>query len=355
MDNLIDDPGLAQMADAASTARRQKANLGVLGAIGDNLASRQSIGNFALGKMNAPDHTASQTADAVSGSIQDPYQQSKLVTDYMNQKYGLAKAQRDESSATGTDVADFARDTYGDKFKIPQGITNDQFGRIAPLIKQKAEQDLVAKKADALIAATQLRANNTAAGLDLRKDNQTVRAGDRISNDPQIKQLTQQDQVLGRGYEILSKPTVTNQEFNDAQIELGNAIAGAKSGALGKLERTEYDTAQQKLAGLKQMVTGSPQDAVPKELLDRVRGLIDETRASFSRHRQERAQSLKAPYASNDAANARQDEVIQGYQAPAPQPSAQTPAYDADVLDYAKTHNITPDQAQAVKSQRTGK
>lgn len=161
-------------------------------------------------------------------------------------------------------------------------------------------------------------------GLDLRKDSQASHAADVIHKDPTIHQLTSQIQLVDRGRDILNKPGLTNQEFNDVQIELSNAIAGARSSALGKLERTEYETMGQKWAELKQRLTGSPQDAVPSEILARVRGLAEEMSGSMQKHRSEQAQRLARTYAHNHDAQREQDNAIYQYDY-APEQPAQAP------------------------------
>jgi len=46
---------------------------------------------------------------------------------------------------------------------------------------------------------------------------------------------------------------------------------------------------------------------------------------------------------------------IRGYSELSGKPSDKTKSFSSDVLDYAKKNNITPEQAQAIKDQRTGK
>jgi hypothetical protein len=150
-------------------------------------------------------------------------------------------------------------------------------------------------------------------GLDLKKDEQAARAADRIHKDPIIQRTQKQGSVLDRGLNILKKPGLTNQEFNDVQMELSNAIAGGNSSAMGKLTRTEYHTLGQNLGELMQKVTGKPQESAPPELVERVKALMQEMRGTIGREAFERANGLKRNYGHNQAANDEQEKAIQVY------------------------------------------
>lgn len=61
----------------------RKANLGIIGAVGDALSSGQSFGNFYTGKMNQANNTASRMTGAVADSLEDPVaRQAKLYGAY---------------------------------------------------------------------------------------------------------------------------------------------------------------------------------------------------------------------------------------------------------------------------------
>ena len=182
------------------------------------------------------------------------------------------------------------------------------------------------------------RAQSMTSGLGIREDAQAAKAADTIHKDTQVTQMTNQLNLMDRARGILERPSLTNQEFNDVQIELSNAIAGARSAALGKLERTEYESAQQTLADLKQRITGKPQDAVPPQILARVKSLADEVTAKLAQHRFERVENLRRPYKNNKAAESAQDEAIQKYAVP--QREAQSTAPKAAP---GKVRVISPD------------
>lgn len=150
--------------------------------------------------------------------------------------------------------------------------------------------------------------------VGIKKDNQTSHAADLIHNNKQVLQLTQQLDRLDRGRSILDQPTITNQEFNDYQQEIQSAITNASGGgSLGKLQRTEYKTAQGALAGIKQQITGNPQDAVPRPIVERLKALADHTKSVMQAHRYDQAKNLKRNFSSNPDANTEQDKAIEIY------------------------------------------
>lgn len=185
----------------------------------------------------------------------------------------------------------------------------------------------------------------------IKQDDQTSRAANTIHNDKRVVQLSQQLDQLERGRRILDQPTITNQEFNDYQQEIQSAISGASGGALGKLERTEYTTAQQELANLKQKITGRPQDAVPRELVERLKGLADHTKEMMAMHRSNRAQTLVRPYAHNPDAEDAQRKAAEAYRYEA-QPAAsanQINPEDQQAIQWAKQNPSDPRSAQILK------
>lgn len=154
---------------------------------------------------------------------------------------------------------------------------------------------------------------------EIAQDTQSSKAADTIHNDKRVIQLSSQLDQLERGRRILDQPNITNQEFNDYQQEIQSAISGASGGALGKLERTEYVTLQGQLAALKQKITGKPEDAVPTEIVDRLKDLADHTKDIMSAHRVTRAQNLVRPFAHNPAAEAAQQAAVKAYVPQAPE------------------------------------
>jgi hypothetical protein len=185
-----------------------------------------------------------------------------------------------------------------------QGIKNEGAAKTQTLKNQGA--------ADVQTLKNQGQGSGTNSRAATAADRLASAAADKIHNDTIVKGLSTQKQLADRALGILDRPGLTNQEFNDIQMEMSNAIAGAKSAAIGKLERTEYTSLQQKFNELVQQVTGEPQEAVPTGILARAKSLAQETADRFGADRYTRAQSLRREY-SNPLAMKNQNDAISKY------------------------------------------
>lgn len=188
-------------------------------------------------------------------------------------------------------------------------------------------------------------------GLGLREDAQASRAADTVHHDKQILTLTQGLDRLDRGRPILDQNTITNQELNDYQQEIQGALTGAQGGGgLGKLERTEYTSLQGKIAGLKQYMTGQPQDAAPRELVERLKALADHTREVMVQHRSGRASSLNRNFAHNPAANEEMGKAIQEYAPSNGILKSNNSQQDSQAVEWAKSNPKDPRSAIILKA-----
>lgn len=140
--------------------------------------------------------------------------------------------------------------------------------------------------------------------LGIQKDEQSRRAVNDIVKDSRISKMSDSIDMTNRALNIIDRPGITNQEFNDVQIELSNAIAGARSSALGKLERTEYHTFEQTIAEIKQRATGEfANESVPPAFVARVRKLATNLVNDLYDQRIKRANLIKKDYKNNSNAN----------------------------------------------------
>jgi hypothetical protein len=393
---VADDDGPSRLLpritpEDLAAAHERKATLAALGGVGDALANQQSFGNFFLGHMNPHQDVSGglkPLMDQADQNVKDKQVLLKQATD--RPQVELAQRMNDPTSTESKFVAAKANAIVGRLMEDPQVRKNPElsarYQNMSDQLKKggmsgmaittlldndKALGDLFkadasGEKIAAAMANLQRQQDNFERKFGMAQDTQAVKAGDRITNDGPIKTLTAQMQLTQRGLGILKKERVTNQEFNDVQQELSNAIAGAKGAALGKLERTEYDTYSQKLSEIKQKLTGRPQDAVPPEILARVQGLASDMVNSFAQHRSERAETLRRQYGANPGAQREQDAAIQGYgyQPPAPRgaapggdggvpgmgsaqaaPGSRRKVSSQEVQDYATKHGMNPNAA----------
>lgn len=260
--------------------------------------------------------------DDGSGNL-DWNDQKKREMDYSAQEYDPNSDVSKRQNTMAKGLLDSAEPGLGDSF--PQGMSAHEVGQTTKEgLLGKTLTGIYGKQGREIVAArTDARNQILREGLGIRKDAQSSHAVDTVTKDPQIEQMNNQVNLVDRGRQILNKPGLTNQEFNDTQIELSNAISGARSAAMGKLERTEYDSAQQRWAELMQKITGKPQDAIPPEILARAKSLTDETIAMLKKHRSGRAQSLGRHFQHNPDAEDQMNKAIQGY---AVDPEEPTPA-----------------------------
>lgn len=257
-----------------------------------------------------------------TGSL-EPTEETKLARQVQNEKNKQALAGFDPNSAYSQKYSALA----GGLLKSAAPNFDPSLVQGLPAAELKDEGGLIGKAIAGgygtqgrQIVAERMGERNAVMreGMNLRKTGQASTASDKIHNDAIIKQKTQQLDLTQRGYELLNKPGLTNQEFNDVQQELSNAIAGAKSSALGKLERTEYETFEQKFNELKQRISGKPQDAVPPEILERVKSLADDLNKSLITQRAERAKMIGSKqWKSNPEAQEEQKRAVETYTAPA--------------------------------------
>lgn len=250
--------------------------------------------------------------EGADGSVQlNPIEQQKRDTEQQKFDTGSEISRRHRDFTRG--LLEAVKPGLGDI--IPDDMSASE-------LEEKSTSGLLSKQTSGMLGlqGRQITSDRVAEGndikrqgLDIRKDAQASHAADTVHKDKRVMQLTQQLDQLERGRGILDQETITGQEFNDYQQEIQAAISGAGGGALGKLERTEYTTAMGELAALRQKWSGKPQDAVPKEIVERLKALADHTRDIMARHRAERATSLQRTFRSNDAANEEMGKAIKTY------------------------------------------
>ena len=317
-------------------------NLGLLGGIAEGLKSGMTAYN------TERDYQDKKSQEAIEKAMRDRAYQLQLAQAGYNDVGGsLVRTPEAElqakvaSSKANADLQGY--DPTSDRSKTARTMTAgilksakiDSSGLIPDNATEKDLENKLLEKAvtgsygvqgrvltsDRIAESNAIKRDNT----NIRKDQQASHAADTVHKDPRVIQLTRQMEQLERGRGILDQPTITNQEFNDYQQEIQAAISGAGGGALGKLERTEYNSVQQSLAALKQKITGTPQDAVPKEIVERLKVLADHTRDVMDKHRSDRASSLQRNFRSNDAANEEMGKAIDTYKASDRQPGLLSP------------------------------
>lgn len=145
--------------------------------------------------------------------------------------------------------------------------------------------------------------------LGLQQNKIAGQVQEQIMSDPIIKQYSQTANQGARALSLFKRPDMTYQELNDAMMEYGKAISG--SGALtdSKLERTEFSTAQGKLANFAQYLSGEPQNAVPPAIKARAMELITDLNSTVQNQIANRAETKRKLFTA-PGLNAAQDYAI---------------------------------------------
>lgn len=161
--------------------------------------------------------------------------------------------------------------------------------------------------------------------LNLQRDNQTAAAVDKIANDAQLKQHAQRiqgaDRITSQLAEIKSGKIVdTNQFLNDLNAEYVNLLTGSNNAALGKLQRTEYQTMAGNLANIIQQIKGEPKSINSPKILEQLEKSVLSLRENYVKNLKERGALLQRTYKHNPDATAAQQakvqEMIGQYEAP---------------------------------------
>lgn len=200
---------------------------------------------------------------------------------------------------------------YVSKIEHDQALADRKQGSLETY--QKGMLDAKNKQIDATKALAGQRLGIQKSRFGEQQSKNAAQLANRIHTDKVLAPLQQAFNITETGTDILKgNPTV--QEFNDVMIEYSNSIAGARGSALGKLERTEYDTFKQKLSKFTQWASGKiPTESVPPDILARARQFGENLNNTFSNHMASRAESLYTRYPGNPAAEQAQIEAIRKY------------------------------------------
>lgn len=196
--------------------------------------------------------------------------------------------------------------------------------------------------------------------LGLQKGNQAARVADIFDKDRIITNLTERQQQIQRDKHTLDTADVlTPQIFNEIQIGVANAISGGRSAAVSTQNKVEFNSLETEWQNLKQRLTNSPQDIGSPEVKKYMSDLLNRLNDAYQNNMASRAEQLTkgrvGAYKNNPEAAAALQEKAASY----------TPAkglikegggteFEPDVINYAKTHGISNEEAAAIKKQRTG-
>lgn len=350
------------LKDAAAAKRRAA----ILGAITDNLGSRQSFGNFFLGRMN-PQSTAGAQMAKTMGELADQPVQQKLAL----QKQAIAQPQLDYQRAIQdpnsmpskltksvaisaisalpnkdqySDLISMINDPKASGAQVHLAIDND------PVLKEAFSSSIAGQKLAAMMAAAAPKNAYYQQKTGQMADDQANKAASDVDKDPLLKQYSGQVGQIGKAMGILNSPgALTHQTASELAQDMGTILANGRAAGLEQSNKQEYSSAQGALAQAQQWLTGHPQDALPEELRQNLREQFQRLNGAVNQQMSVRATQLKVGrgYRNNPSAQQALDAKVQSYQAPAQQaPQSGLDPDDQQALQWAKSNPGNPKAVQ---------
>jgi hypothetical protein len=349
-DAKIGGMGIDDLKQALDQYQSQKRKATMIGALGDLLANRQSAGGILL-HQPAPKNDVS---GAIQESMPNPFQNKVALLGAYAQirKNSGMYTQKDLDELNNKRVALGLNPVSIDQVNQPGGVKDYA---VDP-------SSLKAKTAEIMADMNKSRADYYGTMGGAKVDQLAAGAGKDIQDDSIIKPLVNSSNSLVRSMSILNNPNkpVTTKDLNLAYNDYINAVAAGGAATEGKINRELPDTWAQDFNLLKQKAgvnddlrqspAGQQLISMLKENINTVNGDISGAVAARAKSKLDTA---RAAYKNNPSALEAATQAAAPYLSGKFAQSSQ-PQFGDDVLNYAKTHNISPEQAQAIKNQRTG-
>lgn len=196
-------------------------------------------------------------------------------------------------------------------------------------------------------------------GLNLRTQKAANDINKEVYKDKIVQSIDTIQGSLTKGLQQLNskeKP-ITLGLLNEIQNDYANSLQNGRIAAQGTIHDIQMKTLQGKLANLKQYLTGDPTQAATPEQIAYFKTAFKELQQLGMAMREKRVKAITGGAEQAFGNNGAFGNVINNLNNTANGsgllPDASS-GYDQDVLDYAKTHNISNDQAQIIKMRRTG-
>jgi hypothetical protein len=235
--------------------------------------------------------------------------------------------------------------------KLPDNISAAQLEKVSPVFEKlyQAEQASLdrafrLKEMDTFRNRTASNREDTSANNLFDKN--TKDYSDRLENVGRFNKLVNEI----RSGRLVDTHTISRTLTSDLSTLVNNTKSG---GALSDRDEYALHTFQDLESKFAQYA-GKPISAIPKEYLDQLEteanALKNAILNSYQRKSKELQEGTSIQGKKDVYANRTKSFMDQYNKLPGNQSSGN---YDQDVLDYAKEHSITPDEAQNVKNQRT--
>lgn len=340
----------------------QKRSLNMIGGIGDALASQQSFGNFYLGKMNPQSTTVSRVAGGMADTLQDPMtRQAKLFEGY--KQASEAKKMKEEQELTARDRDPNSKESQALKalaprwgiqvtpemsaYEIKQMIdprkmmeteaqSRVSFDNSKALEGIRHRNDMEKFRTEKEIQAT-TKSNEKAEKLELDRKARTTQYGVARTDDD-AKNLKAASEIKAtfdskleemialrtkhKGGAVLNRDDVARGK----QLSKDLLLAYKDMSKLGVLSKSDEDI-------LRAIIPDDPLEY--NSPLAAIQGQ-DPTMNRLTKFKEDAEKDFQS----------RLKNRLEVY-------DDKSPKYEPDVLEYAKTWKISPEEAQKVKDQRT--
>lgn len=223
---------------------------------------------------------------------------------------------------------------------------------------QRAQESNALKKQENQIRQDQLKAvkqqnQDNKANSDFEKMGKLATAEIASSRSPfgkaaNVVRSAEQLEALGKQYGDLNQ--LDNRQIAEIARGLDSMLASGAATVTGASHLLP-STASGSLAKIEEYITSLPAGAKQKEFVQRMMDTVSREKQIANQQMVRTQGKILAPF-SHLKKNypERYEATLKGMGIP----SEEQPQYSKDVTDYASQHNISPDQALAIKQQRTG-
>lgn len=331
--------------DDMDRAAEKKQNIALMGAMTDNLANRQSFGNFFSGKMQPKSDSSALVKSAEDMADQPIAQKQTLMKQEMQKpEVEYMKQAIDPSSEISKASAGIHKSLISSALASPNldpglkavmesaaakmdGLSayqQQQFMDKTGLTKILGSEGTSLMKMMAMMPLQKARLDIAQQGLGLKQDNQTVAASAAFDKDPLLQSAARQLNQIGIDRHTLQASVVTPQILDEVSKGISVILNQGKSTGLGESEKQSLATSMTAFAALKQRLLNRPEEGASPEIKAQAIDTLNRLEGALRKVQTFRTQQLKTGrnYAHNPAAQAAQDAKASSYEAgPPDQPS----------------------------------
>lgn len=319
---------LKQQSDEASNKRL---GINTMGALGDILGSSNSFGNYFTGKLNAPSTAVSKFTDKVAGGVEDPMERSQKAMAYVKSQRDakISSDEADPNSADSVAMAEQISGVFPQYAQFVKGKSKAQIKEMMPILSKKIEGDT--SRENARIAAGQ-RASDRRDAFEMKED--AKREAAELKNKQSLNEVEDRRRNIEDNLDLVEKMIKdkgTYEMFGSHNNDLDRRIDAIA-------------TDMAKLADPNSV-------ARPSEVEQFRKGLF---RASATDMKNSTALDIIKNFRNEVGSRTANAYKIRGVENPGTQAQRGSgPQVDPEAEQYAKMHNVTYDQALAVKNART--